>query len=82
MENLILTSTDLLAETIRKVIREEDSERKAKENELSHSKLQAAKRLNRSHTTISRYIERGIIKVTQDNRILESEIQKLLTSKH
>jgi response regulator of citrate/malate metabolism len=82
MEPIILITKDELTETIKKVIMEADLERQAKENEKSFSLSQTAKRLNRSHTTIRRYLERGLLKATPDNRILESEIQNLLTSKH
>jgi len=77
--NILVTTKNELIETIRQVIREEDF---IKQNTKTYSIHQAGKVLGRSHVTIKRYIERGIIKVTQDNRILESEIQKLLTSKH
>ena len=74
---LLITTNTELSEILRQIIREEDT---AKQNTKTFSIHQAAKLLGRSHVTIKRYIDRDLIKATSDNRILESEIHKLLTS--
>ncbi len=77
METLIITTKEDLKDTLREVIVEQDQKRK--NNPITKHK--AAKRLNISHTTVRKYVERGLIQTTIDGRILESEIDKLLENK-
>lgn len=73
---IIATESDLI-DKIRQVIREEDLNRQTGRRYTQHA---ASKFLGLSHVTVKKYVERGLLKVTPDNRITEAELRNFLTS--
>jgi IS30 family transposase len=76
MESLILTTDKKLADVIYDVMNRIERERKEKQLPKTININQAAKKINRSHVTVSRMVKKGIIKTTPDGRIIESELDK------
>jgi IS30 family transposase len=76
MESLILTTDKKLADVIYDVMNRIEEERKEKSLPVTVTINQAAKKINRSHVTVSRMVKKGLIKTTPDGRIIESELDK------
>lgn len=81
METVLITSKTELAATLHAVLDERERQRRQKANLKSFSINQAAKRLKRSHATIKKYVEQGLLATTKDGRIPEVELIKFLESK-
>nr|NQU93507.1 hypothetical protein [Bacteroidota bacterium] len=83
MDNkVILTTQNELAEIViigaQKALAEYEAEKAHKSNCRRLTINQVAKRLHRAHTTIKKYVDRGLITVTADGRVLESELIRFL----
>lgn len=67
-----------IAETLKKVLKEHDSEKEKKENLKSLTIYQVAKQLGRAHATVKKYVAQGLLKTTKDGRIPEVELERFL----
>lgn len=78
MSDIILTTKQELAQTIKSVLVEFDKEKAAKLPEKVYTINQIAKQLGKAHATIKKLVENGYIKATKDGLIPESAINEYL----
>lgn len=76
METVIITTDKKLEDVIYDVMTRIEKERSEKQLPVTVTINQAAKKINRSHVTVSRMIKKGLIKTTPDGRIIESELNQ------
>lgn len=60
----------------------EQEKNNAESQSVTYTINQVAKRLGRSHTTISKLVKIGVLKVTQDNQILAWSLDEYLKLKN
>lgn len=80
MESILIISKNELADTLNMVLDAREKQRAKKAEMKSFSINQVAIKLGRAHATIRGYIDKGLLSVTKDGRILETEIESLLRS--
>ena len=78
MSEIILTTKQELAETIKSVLIEYDNEKTAKLPGKVYTINQVAKMLGRAHTTIKKLVENGTIKSTKSGVITEKALNEYL----
>jgi len=80
MENtIILTTPKEIENIVLSALKKHEETHRIKENENKfYSINKVAKMLNRSHTTISKFVNQGIIKTTADGRISQSNLDEYL----
>lgn len=78
MSDIILTTKQELANTIKSVLLEYDNEKASKQPEKIFTINQVSKSLGKAHATIKKLVEKGIIRSTKDGLIPESAINDYL----
>ena len=78
MSDIILTTKQELAQTIKSVLVEFDNEKTAKLGEKLYTINQIAKKLGKAHATIKKLVTNGYLKTTKDGLIPESAINEYL----
>lgn len=76
METLIITTDKKLEDVIFNALSKFEIEMKKKQSPETISKNKFAKLTNKAHLTVSRMVEKGILKATPDGRIFTSELDK------
>jgi Mn-dependent DtxR family transcriptional regulator len=80
MESVIVASKNDLVSAIRQVMSEIEAERKIDENTKTISIHQFSQRIGRSHYTVKKLAEKGIINLTADGRIRLTELERYLNN--
>jgi len=78
MSDIILTTKQELAQTIKSVLVEYDKEKAAKKPERVYTINQVSKMLGRAHATIKKAVAKGAIRSTKDGLIPETAINEYL----
>jgi len=78
MSDIIITTRQELAQTIKSVLVEFDKEKASKLPEKIYTINQIAKKLGKAHATIKKLVASGYIKTTKDGLIPESAINEYL----
>lgn len=75
---LVITTPETLFSLVKDAITEHEAEITAQANIKLFSINQVAKKLGMSHSTISKFVENGIIKSTKSRKITEEAINEYL----
>lgn len=80
MEDVIVVNKNDLVNAIRQVMDEIEDKRKKNENKKTISIYQFSQRIGRSHYTVKKLAEKGIIALTADGRIRVTELDRYLNN--